>query len=916
MRIATRVEFAFGADLTAAAATWTWTDVSSYALGSISVRFGRSDEASTTQPAACELRLRNTDGRFTPRLPTSTYYPYVRRQTPVRVSLNPGGTGYVQRFQGYIDQFAPSWPTGKAAYAEVLVTASGSLRRLGQGNTPLKSPLRRVLETSGAFAYWPLEEGPSANNVVSVAGVAAQSLVRLSATGPAQFGGLTPVTGSTAMPNFIRGGALDLQVASTVSSAWTAEFAYFFGTGEPAPADYSIPSAMNVVKLYAANGDYWLFQLSPHNASFTGGRIALFRSDEPELFFDTLVDVPLGSYNPWDGQTHHVAITASQSGGSIAWQLYLDGVVYSSGTLASRTLQAINLARLNQNAFLASSSSYGLGHFAVTNSVINPASHASAAQGYTGESAGARITRLCGEEVVPVSVSSTTGTIRMGPQGTASFLSLLRECEAADSGILYDGESAGLTYLAGQDRYNLPVAVALDGTRSQIKLPYTPVEDDQRVRNDWTVSRPSGASSQYADATHIAANGRYDSSASANVQADGDLLDQASWRVHLGTVEEMRVPSLSLQLIDHSELWASWLAASLGERLTATSLFVQYPPGTLDTIIEGYVESWDQASWRVQPNLSPFAPWRIIVLATDTGDTGAFVGRGDTDDSALNAGITSTATSIAVKTNSGPLWTTTADDFPLDVNVGGEQIRVTAMAAVGPTFVAAGTAAHADNASVTPGLPAGAQTGDLLVVYAAIRSASGVVGTPSGYSALFAAGHVAAFYKLHTGTESAPVVSFTGGVAGDTTSAQVAALRGVTPTILFGPTAQANASAQNIAYPAMTYSGGPLVVLWFGWKQDDWTSVTNFETEIGEPSSTLGSDQGLVWNFSYQSLTTGLSGGSWVVTGGASAISESYVVALNAGVQTATVTRSVNGVVKAHLVNASVSLWAPPVLGL
>jgi hypothetical protein len=676
-RIATRIELAFGADLTADPATWAWTDVSAYALGSVSINFGRADEASTTQPATCRVRLRNADARFSPRYPTSPYYPNVRRQTPIRVSLNPGGTGYVQRFQGYIDQFKPTWPSGSAAYAEVSVIASGSLRRLGQGSAPPKSSLRRALEASGAFAYWPLEEGPAASNVVAVSGSAATSLVRLLATGPAEFGALRPVTGAATMPNFIRGGALDLQVSSTVSSAWTVEFAYFFGTGEPAPDDYSTPNAMNILKLYATNGDYWLFQLSPHNSFFANGRIALFRSDEPELFFDTLVDASLGSYNPWDGQTHHVAITASQSGADIAWQLYLDGAVYASGTLAGRTLRAVDLARLNQNGFLAASSSYGLGHFAVTNSVIDPTSHATAAQGHAGETAGARITRLCDEEGVTASVSSTTGTIRMGPQGVAPFLSLLRDCEAADSGILYDGANAGLTYLAGQDRWNLPVALALSGTQSQVKLPFLPIEDDQRVRNDWTISRPGGASSQYTDSMHIAANGRYDSSAAVNVQSDADLPDQAAWRVHLGTVDEMRVPGLSLQLIDHSEMWTSWLSTTPGERVTVSSLFSQYPPGILDAIVEGYAEEWDQAYWRVEPNLSPFAPWRIIVLASDSGDTGAFVGHLDTDDSALNAGITTTATSFAVTTNSGPLWTTTADDFPFDIDVGGEQIRVT-----------------------------------------------------------------------------------------------------------------------------------------------------------------------------------------------------------------------------------------------
>jgi hypothetical protein len=115
----------------------------------------------------------------------------------------------------------------------------------------------------------------------------------------------------------------------------------------------------------------------------------------------------------------------------------------------------------------------------------------------------------------------------------------------------------------------------------------------------------------------------------------------------------------------------------LGLRYTAINLMSQYVPGTLDQVLDYYVETLSAVTWSVQTTGSPFAPWRIFQLAATSGDTGEFVGHLDTDNSALNADITATATSIAVKTNSGPLWTTTADDFPFDINVDGERMRVT-----------------------------------------------------------------------------------------------------------------------------------------------------------------------------------------------------------------------------------------------
>src|SRR5258706_10388245 len=172
MTIVTRIEKADGANLTGNPASWVWTDISIYGLGSVSVTAGRAEEASTAQPAKCSFRLKNTDGRFTPRLPSSPYYPNVRRQTPVRISLNPG-TGFVQVFQGYVDDIVPSWPSGNSDYAEVAVTASGLMRRLSQGNAAGKSAARRFYGTQSPIAYWPLEDAAGSTSAASaVAGVA------------------------------------------------------------------------------------------------------------------------------------------------------------------------------------------------------------------------------------------------------------------------------------------------------------------------------------------------------------------------------------------------------------------------------------------------------------------------------------------------------------------------------------------------------------------------------------------------------------------------------------------------------------------------------------------------------------------------------------------------------------------------
>ncbi|MDG9717396.1 LamG-like jellyroll fold domain-containing protein [Streptomyces sp. DH24] len=83
------VEMGWGG-LVQAPTTITWTDISSYVdvlKQGVAIRRGAADELSETQPGSATLRLDNQDGRFTPGNAASPYYPYVRRNAPIRISV-------------------------------------------------------------------------------------------------------------------------------------------------------------------------------------------------------------------------------------------------------------------------------------------------------------------------------------------------------------------------------------------------------------------------------------------------------------------------------------------------------------------------------------------------------------------------------------------------------------------------------------------------------------------------------------------------------------------------------------------------------------------------------------------------------------------------------------------------------------
>jgi hypothetical protein len=155
------------------------------------------------------------------------------------------------------------------------------------------------------------------------------------------------------------------------------------------------------------------------------------------------------------------------------------------------------------------------------------------------------------------------------------------------------------------------------------------------------------------------------------------------------------------------------------------------------------------------------------------------------------------------------------------------------------------------------------------------------VNVPAGWTLIRAFGNASLLGRRNVSGDTAPLVTFAGGVLNADTIAQMAAWRRADIAPLTGLD-QLNGSAQNIAYPALTVIIDGCAVVIAGWKQDDWTSVATLAdaVEIGETTSVAGDDAGQVWDHIIQTDATDIAASSFVVTGGASAISRGAVVAL------------------------------------
>lgn len=684
------VSLALGADLTADPGTWSWTDITAYLrlAGGVEITQGRRDETDQSQPAQCRLVLDNTSGRFTPRNASGAYYPNIHLNTPLRVRVNPG-TGLTTRFTGFVDEWPIRWDqSGNEKHVEV--TASGVLRRLNQGalrsgpGGTLRSALyREILSTSNLVAYWPLEGGSRATQVVSpVAGVE-------SMWGDLELGGSDGPGGSDpSLPSMESRGELFARIPYNGATSYRIECVAKLGLegqggGDGPPIlQWSTPGSISLWRIEATDTE---FQVTYYVG---GSGTTILVSGAPAF----------------DGGWHHLRVDIADNGANIDTDFTVDGTLVDSTTIIGagffwpEDIGLLTFATVEDQAL-----PLGVGHIAVWSDSSVSTNTPDAATGWTGEQASDRIARICAEEGIDATVSAGTGT-ELGPQPVDNLLAILQDAEATDQGLLYE-TGAGVAYLAREDRYNLSAAMTLNIDSGHVQHPLEANDDDQRIRNKVTVSQKDGASGVVYEDTSgplgTAAVGIYDESVTVNIADEAQLYTHAGWRVNLGTVDDLRYPAVGLNFARAPSLIASWLAAGIGSRITVSNPPAELPVGSLDLQVVGYVEYFDKFNWSATLNTVPNRPYNVIVV-----DGTANTARLDTGGSKLNGAHNSSTTSLSVEVTGTALWDTA--DEPWDINIGGEQITVTAVtgASSPQTFTVTRSVngvvkSHADDAAIT-----------------------------------------------------------------------------------------------------------------------------------------------------------------------------------------------------------------------
>ncbi len=817
------------------------------------------------------------------------------------------------RFSGEVSVLRPGQDTsGNDKYTAV--EAAGVLRRLSQGEDVIQSAMRRGTPmVTDLLAYWPMEEEKESTQFSAATADTGPLAIQSEGVKP-RFAANADFFCSAPLPVFNAAifGATLPDYNATINNRTQLRFLL------KVPSTGAVTSSV-VARLWG-EGTARLWQI----VYTTGGNLVIEAYDVGVVvLFSTSTAFAI------DGDLIRVCMDLAQSGANVAWSLSVvqatTGVTQTAtGTLNSRTLGKSTYVDFNPFATLTETA---IGHVTVQTGTSSVSDLNTQMRSHVGELAQARQVRLCSENTIDFLDLVWLGTAAVGPQTVDKLLPLIREAADTDMGSLFDARAldiARLEYRSLASAYNQLPVLTVDLSLGQVTPPWAPVDDDQLVRNDVTAnSRKGGEYRATLDAgpmsTLPATEGgvsrrpsRYD----VNAASDAQLSDIAGWQLAQGTVDEYRFPVLTVNLGNSAfvaaHLQNAALSVNVDDQVCITGAERSHVFDDINQLVRGYTEILGSTEHVLSFNCTSATPYATTELDPAGTDVVTYL---DAESTVLHEAVTTTGTTLRVRSDT-ERWTTTA---PYPLQLAGERMTVTVCENVATTLVSSSAFVHGSNATLSPALPAGYADKDVLLLISAIRnSGTGIPVTPSGYTLLLDMGNVRVFGKEAAGVESAPSAAFTGGVANATTSAVMVCLR-YTSLEVFTTGSQLNGSAQNIAAtPIAAPFGGGACILQVFWKQDDWTTVTTDTLTTFTGSSTLGDDQALGYTLEYADGSSGNgqhSGQTFTVTGGASAISRHGALVLY-GTQKMTVTRSVNGVVKAHTAEAEVHVASPARLAL
>ncbi|MEU1008205.1 LamG-like jellyroll fold domain-containing protein [Streptomyces sp. NPDC005890] len=517
-----------------------------------------------------------------------------------------GATVY-PRFYGMVNEFPVEW---EGLVSRVRISCTDMFKRLNR-LPALRSMLVEEIITAGSLAYYPLSEptGSTACGDLSGGGAPSLSIAQSGSGGTLTLGTVTgPAETSEQLPQFTPssatvgkwlqadlGAAIQQQLTDQrmVMEAWLQT-----STGGRAVVGIASPDLQ--------------YQ---HILSLTsGGNLQIEWTSDGTL----QADVISASGNLADGRWHHVLYDQRTSA------VWVDGVQVATTTADWGYNERILHVGGYRNTRLWNGS---VGHVAVyaapsASGATLAAHYTAGAAGFSGETADVRIARLASYAQIPsVTIAGTVHDpiASQGPAGS-TVVARMREVESTESARLFaDRASFGMTYQSRGLRYNpSPSGEAFQIAYADLETRSVEVaDDDQKLVNDATGSRPGGATQRVTASSSVLAFGAYPQELTVLKTSDNSVLDALYWLVsrYANPGPELReVPIEASTLSTYQAI----LAGDISSYFSVTGLPSQAPASSLRVTIEGYTETIRQGSHLIQFHTSATSTDSVWVLDDST----------------------------------------------------------------------------------------------------------------------------------------------------------------------------------------------------------------------------------------------------------------------------------------------------------
>jgi hypothetical protein len=525
-----------------------------------------------------------------------------------------GATVY-PRFYGTVNEFPVTWD-GLAS--KVTVTATDLFKRLNR--LPVLGPMiqEEIKREAGLLAYWPLTEASDSTSAGDQSGLGAAPLTvtQAGAGGTLAFAGTAgpPATGEQAVQLTPASATAGKYLTADMGAGWADTFSSAYTSGFVVLEAFfqTTVTGRAVMGVASADGQYQAcLSLS------ASGQIQVEWTDSGGTLAVDAVGGPTGLHS--GGAWHHV-VWDQRSG-----EVWVDGALAGYATVAVPTYSA-------QLVYVGGHRGGRLWSGAIAHAAVYADSpgppmqdlshhYYAAMTGYAGETADERVARLAryaGVDSVTVIGSVFDGMASQGPGG-AGALAQMQAVADTESGRLYaERDYPGLAFQSRDVRYNpSPASAVFTVDYADVEPGIELADDDQKLCNAVTASRPGGATQRAIASSSVLAFGLYEQQLDVLKMTDSEVMDAAYWLVSRYAnpqVELREVPIEAYSMPFYEDI----LDADISSTFSVYNLPAQAPATSMTVQVEGYTETIRERSHLIQFHTSRALTDSVWILGDST----------------------------------------------------------------------------------------------------------------------------------------------------------------------------------------------------------------------------------------------------------------------------------------------------------